>query len=177
MARTWIIALSICVCGVYLGHSIGVRALFHQDVYMVKKVIDGDTINVSKGIFGKTYTVRLLGINAPESVDPRKRVECFGKEASVFLKHRLIKGTFVYLASDTEKSDTDKYGRLLRYVFTKDSNSTWRLINKEIVSLGYAFEESFGEPYQLRVYIEYVENDAKAFKRGLWGIEGCKAAW
>jgi micrococcal nuclease len=128
-------------------------------------------------MFRKIYTVRLLGINAPESVDPRKRVECFGKEASLFLRNLLTKGSFVYLASDSEKSDVDKYGRLLRYVFLPNTQSEWKFINMEIVSNGYAFEESFGETYLLQVLMENTEQEAQSSKEGLWGIEGCKAAW
>ena len=77
----------------------------------VVRVIDGDTIEVE--IDGTSYRVRYIGIDTPETVHPQKPVECFGKEASE--KNReLVEGKRVRLEKDV--SDTDKYGRLLRYV-------------------------------------------------------------
>ncbi|OHW61255.1 thermonuclease precursor [Andreesenia angusta] len=79
----------------------------------VVSVTDGDTIKVS--IAGVQYTVRMIGMDTPETVHPSKPVEPFGPEASAFTKSNLT-GRKVYLQKDV--SDTDRYGRLLRYVWT-----------------------------------------------------------
>src|SRR5205085_3089746 len=82
----------------------------------VARVVDGDTIVVHLG--GRTETVRLLGIDTPETVDPRKPVQCFGTEASHRTKELLPPGTGVRLERDVEARDI--YGRLLAYVRRDD---------------------------------------------------------
>src|SRR4030043_2185331 len=84
-----------------------------KNLLKVTKVIDGDTIELEGG-----QRVRFIGINTPETVDPNKSVECFGKEASGETKV-LLDGQQVRLEKDI--SETDKYGRLLRYVWLGDS--------------------------------------------------------
>lgn len=82
----------------------------------VSKVTDGDTIHVDIG--GRDETVRLIGIDTPESVDPRSPVECFGIEASDHLKELAPPGTRVRLVRDAEARD--RYDRLLAYVYRAD---------------------------------------------------------
>lgn len=94
---------------------------------IVKRVVDGDTIVVT--YHGKEEKVRLIGVNTPETVDPRRPVEYFGKEASAFTKNLLPPGTRVRLEFDWEKRD--KYGRMLAYVYKGDT-----LINAEIIRQG-----------------------------------------
>ncbi len=84
------------------------------DLYSVVKVVDGDTVTLSHN--DKKETVRLIGINTPETVDPRKPVECFGKEASAQAK-ALMTGKNVRIEKDASQGDYDKYERLLAYVF------------------------------------------------------------
>ena len=74
--------------------------------------MDGDTIELSNG-----EKVRYIGINTPETKDPRKIVECFGKESYEYNK-KLVEGKEVALEKDV--SDKDKYGRLLRYVWIEE---------------------------------------------------------
>jgi endonuclease YncB( thermonuclease family) len=90
--------------------------------------VDGDTIEVA--IDGQEYKVRYIGIDTPESVDPRRPVECFGKEAAD-KNQELVEGKIVGLEKDV--SETDAFGRLLRYVWLDG-----RLINARLVSAGYA---------------------------------------
>ena len=85
--------------------------------YSIVKVVDGDTIVVS--IDGKDETVRIIGINTPETVDPRKPVECFGKEASEKAT-TFLAGKIVSIERDETQDDRDKYNRLLRFVFLQD---------------------------------------------------------
>ena len=95
-----------------------------NDTYPVAKVIDGDTISIIKD--GKTVTLRLIGLDTPETVDPRKPVQCFGKAASDKAKE-LLTGKTVRLEFDpsqglpsfaeASEGTVDKYGRTLAYVF------------------------------------------------------------
>jgi micrococcal nuclease len=97
----------------------------------VLRVVDGDTIVVSIG--GLEESVRLLGIDTPESVDPRSPVECFGKEASAHTQGLLPPGTDVTLVRDVEARD--RYSRLLAYVYRAGDGA---FINLELVREGYA---------------------------------------
>ena len=92
---------------------------------LVERVVDGDTI-VVRGV-GR---VRLIGVDTPETVDPRRPVEFFGREASAFTK-RLLEGQRVRLEYDRERAD--RYGRTLAYVYLRDG----MLANAEIIRLGY----------------------------------------
>ena len=78
------------------------------EYYKVARVIDGDTIELENG-----ERVRYIGMDTPETVHPSKPVQCFGKAASAE-NSKLVSGKTVRLEKDV--SDTDKYGRLLRYV-------------------------------------------------------------
>ena len=84
---------------------------------LVTGVVDGDTIHVRIGI--TNATVRLIGIDTPEVFDPRKPVQCYGREASARTK-ALVDQQTIFLQSDATQGDRDKYGRLLRYVWLAD---------------------------------------------------------
>ena len=92
-------------------------------------VVDGDTIVVDVG--GRAEKVRILGADTPETVDPRKPVQCYGPEASAHTKKRLPPGTRVTLETDAEVRD--KYGRLLAYVYVGGAR-----YDDELLRLGYA---------------------------------------
>lgn len=113
----------------------------------VKTVIDGDTIKLKDG-----KVVRLLGINAPE-VDE----ECY-QESREELKS-LLKGNIIRLESDSTEIDT--YGRLLRYVFVDDV-----FVNGEMVRLGYA--KVFGNADKYSDFLLEMEDKAKKAKRCIW---------
>jgi len=140
-----------------------------QDLYSVVKVVDGDTLSVS--INGKTETIRLIGINTPETVDPRKPVECFGKEASNKAKE-LLSGKRVRLETDSTQGDRDKYGRLLRYVWLEYDI----FFNKQMISDGYAYEYTYSKPYKYQSEFKQAEAEAKQAKRGLWADGACAIA-
>lgn len=91
------------------------------------KVIDGDTI-----VLDGNEIVRLIGIDTPETKDPRKPVQYYGREAYEFTK-RLVEGKKVRLAYDLNKED--KYGRTLAYVYLEDGT----FLNAEVVKQGYGF--------------------------------------
>ena len=94
----------------------------------VERVIDGDTIVVS----GHRH-VRLIGVDTPETKDPRRPVGCYGKEASRFTTSLLPAGTAVRLVGDIEQDD--QYGRLLAYVYRRADGL---FVNAELVHRGYA---------------------------------------
>ena len=126
----------------------------------VYRVVDGDTIKIDEG----KKSVRYIGIDTPETVHPNKPVECMGKEASNKNKE-LVEGKEVILEKDV--SETDKYGRLLRYVWLGDI-----LINELLVQEGYAQSSSY--PPDIRYQERFIdaEREAREGNKGLWG-EAC----
>ncbi len=136
--------------------------------FTIDRVVDGDTIHVLFGTSTK-YIIRILGINTPEVVDPRRPVECFGKEASAHLKELLPRGTYVHLIADKSQTNFDKYGRLLRYVELGTSTD----VGLSMIQDGFAYQYLFKNPYAR--YQQYVaaEKVAQKNRRGLWGA-GCR---
>jgi len=126
----------------------------------VTEVVDGDTIKVDLGN-GNIKTVRYIGIDTPETVDPRKTVQCFGKEASAKNKE-LVGGGTVGLEKDV--SETDKYGRLLRYVYMGDL-----FINQELVAQGYAHASAYPPDIKYQSKFTAAEQQARISNKGLWG--------
>lgn len=135
-------------------------------LYTVSSVVDGDTIKVS--INGEIETLRLIGIDTPETVDPRKVVQCFGKEASSKAKE-LLTGKKVYLEADPTQGERDKYGRLLMYVFLEDNRS----YNKLMIEEGYAHEYTYNIPYKYQTEFKAAEKMAREDKKGLWNENTC----
>ncbi len=136
------------------------------DLYKVIRVVDGDTITVD--LFGKNETLRLIGINSPETVDPRKPVECFGKEASDKAKD-ILTNKSVRLEADATQGELDKYNRLLRYVFLEDGTN----FNELMISEGYAYEYTYNVPYKFQDEFKKAEKEAKETKKGLWADGIC----
>jgi micrococcal nuclease len=134
--------------------------------YTVTKVIDGDTIDVD--IDGATERLRLIGIDTPEVVDPRKPVECFGQEASKKALELLLNKK-VRLEPDITQENRDKYGRLLRYIYREDG----LFYNKWIIENGYAHEYTYVIPYKFQAEFQKAENFARENLLGLWHPEAC----
>lgn len=133
--------------------------------YTVEHVVDGDTISV---LIDKTVIkVRLLGINTPESVDPRKGIECYGPEASMYLKETLHNHN-VRLEVNPDRELKDKYGRYLLYVYRDDG----LFVNKDLIEKGYAHEYTYGKAYMYQKEFRAAEGTAQSAKLGLWGV--CK---
>ena len=136
-------------------------------LYSVVSVTDGDTIKVS--IDGKVTTLRLIGMDTPETVDPRKVVQCFGREASAKAKE-LLTGKNVRLEADSTQGELDKYGRLLRYVYLEDGT----FYNKFMISTGYAHEYTYqSNPYKYQTEFKDAERQARDNKLGLWSDSTC----
>ncbi len=145
--------------------SINSDSLSLEEAY-VTKVIDGDTIWVQ--INDKDYKVRMIGMNSPEYT---KEIEPYGKEATEFTTNMLLNKT-IYLQKDV--SDTDDYGRLLRYVWmdkvdniTPDTVSK-SLFNYIIVEEGLAKSKYYSPDISLQEYLDNAENNAQRNKKGIW---------
>ncbi len=126
-----------------------------EELTKVIRVVDGDTIQIESG-----EKIRLIGMDTPETVDPRKPVECFGKEASAKTKE-LVLGRMVRLEKDI--GDTDKYGRLLRYVWVDG-----KMLNLTLVELGYAQVETVPPNVKYEKLFLKASQDARDANIGLW---------
>ncbi len=135
--------------------------------FRVVEIVDGDTIKIDYN--GSVEPVRLIGIDTPEVVDPRKPVQCFGRDASTEAK-KLLSGKNVYIEFDQSQGDRDKYGRLLLYIWRKDDNL---FINDYLVRQGFAHEYTYNLPYKYQAQFKAAEAEAREAGRGLWG-EVCK---
>lgn len=133
---------------------------------VVSRVVDGDTVDIIEN--GAIVRVRLIGINTPETVDPRRIVECFGKEASQKMKE-LLAGGLVRLENDTSQGMYDKYHRRLAYLHTPDGI----FVNLELVKQGYAYEYTYRTPYAYQSDFNVAQDEASLLKRGLWADGAC----
>lgn len=129
----------------------------------VRRVVDGDTVVVAPDT-----TVRLIGMDTPETVDPRRPVQCFGREASA-RAHALLDGTSVWLEFDASQGRRDRYGRTLAYVWMADG----RLFEQVMLADGYAHEYTYSVPYRYREQFVAAERSARRAQAGLWSPVTC----
>jgi len=125
----------------------------------VARVVDGDTIHVE--MEGKDYRLRYIGMDTPETVDPRRPVGCLGKEASE-RNRQLVEGKTVGLEKDV--SETDSFGRLLRYVWVEDE-----MVNATLVEEGYALATTYPPNVRYSGLFATLQAQAREGQRGLWG--------
>lgn len=132
-----------------------------REAHTVTRVIDGDTFEIQNG-----QKVRLIGVDTPESVHPdaEKNTE-FGKAASAYTKN-MLEGKKVYLEKDV--SETDRYGRLLRYVYLEDGT----FYNELLVKEGYANPATYPPDVKYADVFLAAERYARENNKGLWGIQG-----
>ena len=128
---------------------------------MVVRAVDGDTIVASIG--GVDEKVRLIGVNTPESVDPRRPVQCFGPEASHHTKELLPPGTPIRLVRDAEARD--KYDRLLAYVYRAKDDL---FVNLELITDGFAIAYPFRPNTAHSTEFAEAEQAATAASLGIW---------
>jgi micrococcal nuclease len=126
---------------------------------LVKRAIDGDTLELTSG-----EKVRLIGVDTPETKDPRKPVQYFGKEATAFTQ-RVVEGKRVRLEYDQQRQD--KYGRTLAYVYLDDGT----FVNAEIIKI---IKQGYGSaytrfPFRYLEQFRQFEREARESGRGLWG--------
>jgi len=137
--------------------------------YEVVRVIDGDTIVVK--VDNADVTVRLIGVDTPETVHPQKPVEFFGKEASAFTTN-LLAGEQVFLEYEEGSAKTDKYGRTLAYVYRAPDR---QFVNYEIVRQGYGHAYTT-YPFSKMEAFRQAEREARQSGKGLWNGEASASA-
>lgn len=128
-----------------------------QDVAVVR-IVDGDTLVVTGGV-----RVRLIGIDTPESVDPRRPVECFGKEAADALGRLVPPGTPVRVSYDVER--TDRFGRTLGYLYRQADGL---FVNAALVEQGYAQPATHPPNVAHAVEFAALARQARQGNAGLW---------
>ena len=131
-----IVAIVVVLAGLVLASPAQAYPTMPQGIqgpFAVIKVVDGDTIHVEAN--GQRLKVWMIGLDTPETVDPRKPVQCFGLEASAQAK-TILGGESVYLETDPSQDTIDRFGRTLAYVWTESG----RLFNLDMITDGYAFE-------------------------------------
>lgn len=142
----------------------------------VTRVVDGDTIEVritgraegpgaGEGVVGRSYDVRLIGIDTPESVKPNSPVECYGKEASAATS-ALLEGAEVTLVKDVEEAD--QYDRILRYVYLGEE-----MANARLVVNGYAQAYTYPPNVRHADFFVQLQREARENDRGLWSLSTC----
>ncbi|MCO1659185.1 thermonuclease family protein [Pseudonocardia humida] len=127
-------------------------------------VVDGDTVHVLDGR-GSKIKVRVLGIDTPETRDPRKPVQCWGPEATQFATATLL-GQQVTLVTDASQDARDRYGRVLAYLVLADGSNYSVLAASAGVARSYVYNRN---PVSEHAAITAAEADARTGGRGLWG--------
>ncbi len=171
MNRPRLVLVSVCLIALTIGASAPqpttLPAFKQPDLtkrtpYPVVRVIDGDTIVVK--LDGKDTTVRLIGVDTPETKHPQKPVQYYGKEAARFTGN-LLKGEKVYLGRDPQQGKYDRYGRALAYVYRYPDGL---FVNAEIIRQGYGHAYT-RYPFKRMEGFRKLERFAREAKKGLWG--------
>lgn len=136
------------------------------DSVQVVSVVDGDTFKVA--LDDGVKTVRVIGIDTPETVHPEKPVECFGREASKQAK-ALLTGQEVSISFDPLVGEQDQYGRLLVYATLPDG----RDFGETMIKAGYAYEYTYDGAYEKQALYKAAETIARTARTGLWGEANC----
>lgn len=136
-----------------------------ETLYRVISVTDGDTIRIDYN--GTSTPLRIIGIDTPETVDPRTDVECFGPEATKYLTS-LLTGKSVKIEADPTQDNLDKYERLLRYIYLDNED-----VGLKMIEGGYASEYTYNLPYKNQSKYKAAEASAKQNKKGQWADGIC----
>ncbi|MBP9710755.1 MAG: thermonuclease family protein [Candidatus Pacebacteria bacterium] len=138
------------------------NAAVSSDLYDVIKVIDGDTLTVK--IAGESETIRLIGIDTPET---GANGECFAAEATAALKK--LAGARVRLEKDSSQGERDKYDRILAYVFSEEGVHT----GEQLIEEGFAKEYTYSKAYKYQAAYKAAQKSAQDSKKGLWAPSAC----
>jgi micrococcal nuclease len=165
--KTIIIILILLICGT-LAYISTPKKVFklkppeinENQLYKVVNVLDGDTFEIE--IDKKIWKVRMIGIDTPETVDPRKSVQCYGKEASEETKRQLLNKE-IKIKTDNTQGILDKYNRVLAYVYLEGN-----FFNEELLKNGFAREYTYSKKYEMQKEFRKIEKEAKWKKVGLW---------
>ena len=129
--------------------------------YRVDRVIDGDTVVLA--IEGVKTTIRLVGLDTPEVVDPYKPVQCFGPEASQEA-HLLLDSQTVRFEGDSSQGIYDKYHRTLGYIFLTDGTN----FAQTMIEKGYGREYTYKTVYPYQKAFKAAQVSAQEANVGLW---------
>ncbi len=133
---------------------------------VVEHVVDGDTVRVSVdgagGLGPGEHRIRLLQIDSPELDTGDGAAECGAEAARAFLRTRLPRGTHVWLEAD--RHDTDRFGRPLRYVWTRDG----RMVNRAVVASGHARAVLFAPNDRHWQTMAAAQTAARRDRAGMW---------
>lgn len=130
--------------------------------YDVVGISDGDTIRVR--IDGVKETIRIIGLDTPETKKPKTPVQCFGKEASSNMQS-LVQSKQVQLVADPSQGERDRYGRLLRHVFVAGSTN----VALAQIEGGFGREYTYDGPYAHRLEYLAAQHRATSARIGTWG--------
>lgn len=135
--------------------------------YQVLKVVDGDTIHISYN--GKDEKVRFIGLDTPETKDPRKPIQCFGREATAKMTE-FVENKNVRLEFDKTQGERDKYGRILAFVYNEDNKN----LAYEMIRQGYGNEYTYNSnPYKYQNEFKEAARKAREENKGLWAENTC----
>jgi endonuclease YncB( thermonuclease family) len=134
----------------------------------VVRVVDGDTLIVAFN--GTQPRLRLIGMDTPETVHPTKPVQCFGAEATARMQ-QIVNSVNGQVWLEKDVSETDRYGRLLRYVWLGPTPAS-PLLNEQLVAEGYAQVSTFPPDVKYQDRFLVAQRAARAANRGLWGACG-----
>ncbi len=157
----FIVLVAILAFAVIRLGSLQKKVSFNQPgLYAVSQFIDGDTIQVDMN--GTAETVRMIGVDTPETHRPNTPVQCYGPQASDYTK-KLIGSNKVRLQADPLDTNRDRYGRLLRYVYLPDG----RMVETKLITNGYGFAYT-QFPFTKSDEFKADESAAMTSRRGLW---------
>ncbi len=157
-----VVVASVLAAASVLGWWFGEERRAVAQEYRVVQVLDGDTIIVQRGSYRDT--IRLLGVDTPETHHPTKPVQCYGPEASAYTTSRLF-AQLVRLEDDVERHDI--YGRRLAYVYLHGAN-----FEEELLRKGYARLLVIEPNHAHARDMLDEELDARVRGVGLWGACG-----
>jgi len=140
---------------------IGIHNIYAKETVKFSDCVDGDTIKVL--VDNKKYTIRMLAVDTPESVHPTKGVEYYGKEASEYTCNLVKNAKKLEIEYDDASDKTDKYDRLLVWVFVDG-----KLLQKELISNGYAKVAYLYDDYKYTKDLEDAQELASAKSIGIW---------
>ncbi len=141
----------------------GLRPAGETETASIVRVVDGDTVIIDRGRGNER--LRYIGVDTPESVKPDTPVQFMGKEATD-ANAALVKGRTVVLERDV--SETDQYGRLLRYVWVHDGDA-WLFVNLELVRRGFAHVVTYPPDVRWTDTFRSAQRAARDAGLGLWG--------
>jgi|GEM_PF-263776 micrococcal nuclease len=135
--------------------------------YKVLRVVDGDTIRIDYN--GKDEKVRFIGLDTPETKDPRKPIQCFGREATAKMTE-FAENKNIRLEFDKTQGERDKYGRLLAFVYSEDNKN----LAYEMIRQGYGNEYTYNSnPYKYQNEFKEAARKAREENKGLWAENTC----